>query len=106
MLATLRRNFGYISISVMFMILCTLEKFTKNMKKLLWLPLKYRFLYVSNSSYQIAVKPTQSIEHLGFILSSTLMTDKLTDQKAMKIYEFCKQIYNKDEMFIIRQVPL
>ena len=50
------------------------------------------------------MEPTQSIEYLGFSLNSTLMTVELTEQKAMKIYDLCKQFHNKGKKFTIRQV--
>ena len=51
-----------------------------------------------------AVKPTQIVEYLGFLLNSTKMIVKLTDKKALRIIDVCKQFFSKDKVFTIRQV--
>ena len=51
-----------------------------------------------------AVKPTQIVEYLGFLLNSTKMIVKLTDKKALRIIDVCKQFFSKDKAFTIRQV--
>ena len=51
-----------------------------------------------------AVKPTQIVEYLGFLLNSTKMIVKLTDKKALRIIDVCKQFFSKDTVFTIRQV--
>ena len=50
------------------------------------------------------VTPTQIVEYLGFLLNSTKMIVKLTDKKALRIIDVCKQFFSKDKVFTILQV--
>ena len=50
-----------------------------------------------------ASKPTQIVEYLGFLLNSTKMIVNLTDRKALRIIDICKQFFRKDTVFTICQ---
>eukprot|EP00794_Sanderia_malayensis_P002379 gene2379-2742_t len=102
--ATLRSNFGHICISYIDDSLYFGETYEDCEKATLAAARMLISLGFTIHPGKSAVKPTQCIEYLGFSLNSVLMTVELTDQKATKIYELCKQFYNKNKMFTIRQV--
>ena len=102
--ATLRSDFGHICISYIDDSLYFGETYEDCEKATLAAAQLLISLGFTIHPVKSAVKPTQSIEYLGFSLNSTLMTVKLTEPKAMKIYNLCKQFHNKDKKFTIRQI--
>jgi len=51
-----------------------------------------------------SIKPTQSIEYLGFVVSSTDMSVKLTEEKMNTIVNRCKDFLNGNKEHTIREV--